>query len=324
MKFYVSKTNNTLNRSVFLPELINHNICLNPARRRRVKVMEGTNVLLDSGAFQDVKSDQRLSFEAALDRQLQFERDQGFISEMIVSYDHLVDEKNDEQLGRIKQRAPYDDACQFVEETIDAAKFLVDHRNDLRPRKLILSNQGVTVPQYVECVKEILSFSEEQDVIGFGGFCITGRKPSLKKDYYAVLEETLPLIRAKGIRRLHLFGIGSFDVLVRTHFLCKSYGIEPSYDTSSYEFRGLFGEVANPSEVVSPIGDSREMCPLCNKAADLPDRLEKMKLTKTFFKEDKYSLYPPVDLALFNIKLVSFFWNELNKVPVPLRPNSST
>jgi hypothetical protein len=281
--------------------------------------MQGANVLLDSGAFQDVKSDQRLSFEAALDRQLQLEQKEGFVSEMIVSYDRLVDEKNDEQLGRIKQRVSYGDACQYVEETIDAAKFLVDQRNDLKPRELILSNQGVTVRQYVDCVKEILSFSSEQDVIGFGGFCITGRKPSLKKDYYAVLEESLPLVQAKGIRRLHLFGIGSFDILVRTHFLCRSFGIEPSYDTSSYEFRGLFGEVANPSEAVSPTGVSEEMCPLCNKTVDLAQTLEKMKLTKTFFKEDKYSLYPPVDLALFNIKLVSFFWNELNKVPVPLR-----
>jgi hypothetical protein len=281
-------------------------------------VMEGTNVLLDSGAFQDVKLDQRLNFKEALNRQLQFENSQSFVSEMIVSYDHLVDEKNDEQLGRIKQRVSYEEACDFVEETIDAAKFLTDQRENLLPRKLVLSNQGVTVSQYIECLKEVLSFSQEDDVIGFGGWCIVGRIPSLKKDYYAVLEEALPLMRAKGIRRLHLFGIGSFDVLVRSHFLSRSFGIEPSYDTSSYEFRGLFGEVANPSEVVSPLGAVQESYSLCNNEIDSSmQRLEKMKLSKTFSKDDKYSLYPPVDLAEFNIKLITYFWREINKIRIP-------
>lgn len=316
MRLYISKTHDRLNGQPFKPETINRNICLNPLYKATVS--DKTNVLLDSGAFQDVKTVHRLSFQAALNRQLKFEEEQGFNSELLVSYDRLVDEKYDKQLGQIKQRVSYRTAEKYVEETIDAAKFLVDQRSDLKPRRLVLSNQGVSVYQYLKCVKEILKFSNKTDIIGFGGFCIVGLKPYLKRQYYDVLQKSLPLIKKKGVTRVHIFGIGTFDVLVRTHFLCRSYGIEPSYDTSAYELRGIMGQVCNPSEVVAHSDIDSQKCPLCKTLVKMPaKKLEKMRLSQTFFKEDKFCLYPPVDTAMFNIKLVNYFWEELNKIKVP-------
>lgn len=182
----------------------------------------------------------------------------------------------------------------------------------------MLSNQGVTVSQYLDCLKEILNFSTQEDVIGFGGFCIVRKKPKLKQDYFAVLEKALPLIHSRGIKQLYLFGIGSFDVLVRTHFLCRRVGIEPSYDTSSYEFCGLFGEVANPSLVVSQ--DDNLVASYLSNNGEMrtkTEKLERMRLTQTFTKQDRYNLYHPVDLALFNLKLITFFWDEINKIEIP-------
>jgi len=292
MKFYVSKVHDKLNGKPFHPELVTSNICLNPIYTTKILKNKHIKILLDSGAFQDVRSRQRLTFAKALQRQLDFEEKVGFTSEMIVSYDRLVDEKYDKQVGQIKKRVSYKTAEKYVEETIEAAKFLVDQRKELKPRKLLLSNQGITVNQYVRCIKEVLRFSEKEDVIGFGGFCIIGLKPKYEPQYYAVLKETLPLIKKKGIKRIHIFGVGKFRPLVKTHLLCKRYGIEPSYDTSSYEVNSVMGSMFNPYTFLP-----EDKC-----------------LSQVFYKNEKYKGYHPADLALFNIRLVNRFWEEIDKV----------
>lgn len=297
MQYYVSKNHNRLNGRQFSPEMMHNRICLNPKYAASVSpAAKDTMVLLDSGAFQDRNSEARLSFSGALTRQLEFEDKQGFRSELIVSYDRLVDEEEGAS-GRNKHRVSSQVANAYVEETINAAKFLADQRDDLAPRQLVLSCQGISLDQYVECVKEVLSFATADDAIGLGGFCIIGQKKRLCSQYYAILEQVLPLIKEHGINRLHLFGVGYFPPLVRTHAMCRQYGIQPSYDTSSYEFNGVIGRVFNP---LAP------------------------GVSQVFRKDDKHYLYHPAEIAKMNIRLVANFWAELDRLPILDEPGAGT
>ncbi len=291
MDYYVSKNHNTLNKRKFSPELIGTRVCLSPLYN--VELERPVEVLLDSGAFQDTRQETRVSFQGALDRQLAFETDVGFSSRFLVSYDWMVDEASGDGRNKHKQRVSYSKSEKCVDQTISAAKYLADQRRDLIPRRLVLSSQGITAPQYLRCVREILSFAQPEDVLGLGGFCIIGQVPSLKKQYYRVLEGVLPLMRKRGLRRLHLFGIGTFGALVRTHMLCRNAGIRPSYDTSSYEFNSVMGKVFQPDFAhIGPDGP---------------------RMTAALVKRDKYRLYHPRDWAHFNIGMINHFWSELEK-----------
>lgn len=293
MEYYVSKVHNRLNKRPFTPEKYTDKLCLNPKYNVALsRPGDEISVLLDSGAFQDLHADQRLSSAAALDRQLAYEKKVGFESRFIVSYDRIVDESPTVQGIRRKRRVGRKTSEEYVEETISAAKFLADHRKELRPRRLVLSNQGVTPEQYLGCLKEVLRFSEPKDVIGLGGFCIIGQVPRYTKDYFEVLETVLPRMKRRRIRRVHLFGIGVFKVLIRTHILCHRYGIIPSYDTASLEFNAVFGKAFKPDL--------------------LGEGPEGVHMTQVFAKRDKYELYHPRDWAHVNIQTASFFWDQLN------------
>lgn len=292
MRYYVSKNHNTLNRKPFQPEKITPYICLNPYYSTSLSVP--ANVLLDSGAFQDVKTQHRLSFSSALQRQLDYEKGHNFTSECVVSYDRIVDEKYDKTMGQVKQRVDLRTATKYVRETIAAAKYLADQRSDMKSRKLILSCQGVTKRQYLYCLKEVLEFVEPEDIIGFGGFCIVGQKPQLITDFLRTVELALPKIKEKGVKRIHLFGVGVLRPLVRVYFLARKYGIDVSYDTSSYEFNSTMGKMFNP---------------------------EILGMSKIFTKEEKFEMYHPCDLALFNIKLINLFWDQVVEFADPLGRN---
>lgn len=284
MQFYISKTNNKLNGKLFEPEKITKNICLNPTRR--VRINNDSKILLDSGAFQDVRNNSRLTFQKALQRQLTYEDRIGSISELIVSYDRLVDEKFSKNVGQIKERVKFSTAEKYVQETIDAAKYLADQKSDLKPRIPILSCQGVTIEQYLTCLKEILKIAEPDDVIGFGGFCIVGMKPTkYEAQYLEIINKAGELIKKKGIKRVHIFGLGKFKLLVRTHIIFRNYRIEPSYDTSTYERNGIQGYLFNPYD---------------------------LQLTHVFEKEKKYIDYHPRDSAILNLMTINQFWENLN------------
>lgn len=295
VQYYVSKNHNRLNRRAFSPETITPRLCLSPKYPITLaRSPAEMDIILDSGAFQDISHEERLTFQTALSRQLEFEKRVGFTSNYIVSYDHIVDECPTVRGKRKKHRVSFSTAERYVDETIDAAKFLADCRKELEPRRLILSNQGVTPSQYVECVKEILKFSEPVDVIGLGGFCIIGQVPRLINDYFKVIEETLPLLETRKIRRLHIFGVGVFKVLIRTHVLCHRHNVIPSYDTSSMEFNAIFGRAFSPDIMrIGPPG---------------------VHLTQVFKRDDKYELYHPRDWAMLNIRMVHMFWDELEKI----------
>ena len=257
------------------------------------------NILLDSGAFQDIEGDRRLSFSGALDRQLEYEDRHGFTSKFIVSYDRIVDESPTVQGKRLKRRVGPKTSAKYVDETINAAKYLADNRKDLRPRRLVLSNQGVNPNQYSGCIEEVLGFADKDDVIGLGGFCIVGQIPKYASDYYEVLNGLLPKLKARHIHRIHVFGMGVFKILIKTHVLCHKYGITPSYDTSSLEVNAVFGKVFSPD--VSGMGPKG------------------IHVSHVFDRKDKYELYHPRDWAMLNIEMVNTFWERMNQLyPLPV------
>lgn len=284
MRFYPSKTMNKLNGRPWEPEKFTPYICLSP--HYHASPNKGALPMLDSGAFQDVITENRLSFKGALERQLRLEEKKGFVSDKIVSYDRLVDEQVSNEKKLIKKRVTPEIGLKFVEESIDAGKYLADNRKELEPRTLVLSNQGVNQDQYLYCIQEILKFSEPQDTIGLGAFCIVGKKPYLQKEYFKILNKAIPLIRKKGIRDVHVFGVGVLKVLIKTDIIAKMHGINMSYDTSSYELNGING-------------------------ITLINGFEGFK--RKYTQEQKFIDYHPNELAHKNIEAVCKFWDTINQ-----------
>lgn len=134
----------------------------------RVKVPDKTLVIQDSCAFSDGPG-QRLSIEAALDRQLVHAETYGYAAQVThrASYDLLIDEKW--HAGRRhKQRWSELEAQDAVAETVDAAAYLAKHRQGTGA---VLSVQGVSPRQYLECAQRIVSLLEPGDILGLGGWC---------------------------------------------------------------------------------------------------------------------------------------------------------
>ena len=291
MKFYVSKCNDNLNGRPYSPELISPDICLNPYYSVNLANNIKPNIMIDSGAFQDVGNDSRLTFNEALNRQLKFEkRFNGYKAEALVSYDRLVDEQLDLTKGQIKKRVSRKISNDYVMETIEAAEFLSKKRKALGKRKLILSCQGISIPQYLKCLENILSIADKRDIIGFGGFCIISKNIRYEQQYYNILKKAVPKIKEAGLKRLHIFGVGMFRALVQTDIFTRMLEIESSYDTSSPEMNATFGSAFNPLT----------HC-----------------LSLVYSKDHKKRGYHPADLALFNVKMIRNFWEEHNKLPLP-------
>jgi hypothetical protein len=239
-------------------------ICVNPYYPVSV-VREGVDVLLDSGAFQDVGKHTRLTFQQALERQLACERKCGFVAGKIVSYDWLIDEQIDAEGKQVKKRWETDAAEEAVVETIEAARFLARKRAELSPRQLVLSCQGTTIEQYTRCAYGVLESALPGDVLGYGGFCIVGqRKNSLTPDgctypeqFLRILEVTLPLLQEAGITEAHVFGVLVTPLLREAYSLCKQFGVELSTDSSSVETNSVIhGNVCLDDKMRLPPGVS--------------------------------------------------------------------
>lgn len=293
MRFYVSKCHDYLNGENFSPEDYSTYLCLNPYYKN-VTINKGRRkLMIDSGAFQDVGNDSRITPLEALDRQLNFEKTlHGKIAESIVSYDRLVDEQLDQVNGQVKKRVSEKTATDYVKETIEAAAFLSNSRKRLGKRIPILSCQGVNTEQYIKCLKEILALADTKDIIGFGGFCIISQKREYENDYYEVIKKAMPLIKDAGISRIHVFGLGLFRALLQTDIYCRLNKIEASYDTSSPELNATFGRVFNPT---GPC------------------------LSNAFSKNHKINGYHPAAISKFNIIMINQFWKEFQNVPLPER-----
>ena len=290
MRFYVSKCHDKLNGITYNPETITPYICVNPYYNVTIDAGRGVSFIIDSGAFQDVGNESRLTFEAALQRQLDFEKKiSKEKAEAIVSYDRLVDEQVNEK-GQFKQRVNDKLGAKYVKETIEAAEFLVSRREDLAPRKLILSCQGTSAKQYLSCIRSILKVAEPSDIIGFGGFCILSKSADYEREYYEVLTKAFPMIHKAGISRVHIFGMGVFRALVQTDIYGRMNGIECSYDTSSPEMNSVFGKSFNPIEG---------------------------QMNYVFSKIHKGKGYHPAELALMNTGLITHYWEKVGEMKLP-------
>ena len=291
LRFYISKCHDRLHGNPYTPEKYGSYLCINPYYRATIRD-DSIKFLIDSGAFQDVGTETRLSFEDALNRQLKFEYDvtqSHRPAEAIVSYDRLVDEQLGEN-GQYKARVSEEDSKEYVRETIEAARYLASKRNELKPRKLVLSCQGTTVDQYLYCLKEVLKVACSEDIIGFGGFCIISKSKVYEKQFYDVIEQAFPLIRKHGIKRVHIFGVGMFRALIQAEICAKLNGIDCSYDTSSCEINAVFGKVFDPVNA---------------------------QLITVFSKEQKRNGYTPAHLAEFNVSSILQFWKNFESLPLP-------
>lgn len=291
MRFYISKCHDRLNGVSYTPEKYGKYLCINPYYNVTV-MADDVKFMIDSGAFQDVGAEKRLSFEDALKRQLDFEykvTKSHRPAEAIVSYDRLVDEQFGEN-GQFKSRVSEEESKMYVQETIDAAKFLASKRKELAPRKLVLSCQGTTVEQYLYCLNEVLKVAKPRDIIGFGGFCIISKSKIYEEQFYNVIVQAFPMIKKKGIKRVHIFGVGMFRALIQAEICAKLNGITCSYDTSSCEINSVFGRVFDPVNA---------------------------QLTSVFNKEQKRNGYTPAELAEFNVNSILQFWKNFKSLPLP-------
>ncbi len=289
MRFYVSKCHDKLNGAEYSPETITPYLCLNPYYDATLKKHSRVKYILDSGAFQDVKTESRLTPEGALQRQLDFEKAIGRKAEAIVSYDRLVDEQIEDGV-QYKERVSESLGKEYVEETIESAKYLCSQRSRLKGRKLVLSCQGATAPQYMDCLKAMLDIASPEDIIGFGGFCILSKSVKYETEFYEVVNKGFPMIHENGNERVHIFGMGVFRVLVQAELYARLHGIECSYDTSSPELNSVFGKSFNPVEG---------------------------QMATVFSKVHKKEGYVPAELAMFNVRMITDFWENMSMMSTP-------
>jgi hypothetical protein len=197
-------------------------------------------VIQDSGAFCD-GPDQRLTFEEALKRQIEHAERFRYAERVAyrASYDQLIDEKWREGV-RHKQRWTENEAWDACVTTIKAAKYLSDHRYGI---PCILSAQGVTASQYLACTQGILPYFQPGDVLGLGGWCITGKIPrQVLPAFREMLHLVLPFVGQEGITRIHIWGCLYAPALGELLYLCDQYGIALSTDSVGPSLRPVYGK----------------------------------------------------------------------------------
>lgn len=197
-------------------------------------------VVQDSGAFCDGPG-QRLTFEQALRRQIEHAERFLYADRVAyrASYDLLIDEKWREG-RRHKQRWTESEAWEACVTTIQAAAYLSDHRYGI---PCILSAQGVSASQYLACVQAILPYFRPGDILGLGGFCITGKMPrQVLPAFREMLHLVLPFVGKEGITRIHIWGCLYAPALAELLYLCDQYKIALSTDSVGPSLRPVFGK----------------------------------------------------------------------------------
>jgi hypothetical protein len=206
-------------------------------RPNKLLYLDHVQGIIDSGAFTD-SLDSRLTPEQSLERQLAWEDkasqlwEHNWLAYGLVSYDVLIDETWSSG-ERKKQRWSINQAEWAVRETIESARYLAGKREELKPRRLILSCQGVDSIQYRECMTEILKVSIPDDIIGFGGWCILGRMTRYLPEFWRTLRATFPLIQEAGIKDIHIFGVLYQPALGGMLWLADRYGLRISTDSTA-------------------------------------------------------------------------------------------
>jgi hypothetical protein len=209
-------------------------------RENQVKIPQDTKVIQDSGAFSDGPED-RLSFSAALDRQMEHGQKFDYHDQVShrASYDLLIDEMWTNG-NRFKRRWSENDAWGAVQETIAGAKYMSNHCND----RLILSAQGVTSNQYLECVVRVLEWTDpSSDIFGLGGWCISGKMPSVMREPFDdTMSLIIPTLAEAKIKRVHIWGVMDALFLGPLLYLCDEHDLILSTDSSGPSIRPVMGE----------------------------------------------------------------------------------
>ncbi|GCE15301.1 hypothetical protein [Tengunoibacter tsumagoiensis] len=213
-----------------------------------VEVAPHTQVIQDSGAFSDGPG-QRLSFPEALKQQERHAERFGYADRVTAraSYDFLIDEMWDENelngtFVRRKRRWSEGDARDAVEETVQAAAFLSQHRNGL---SCLLSAQGVSALQYLDCAQRVLAYFQPEDTFALGGWCITGKMPAqIMPHFRETMYRLIPFLGGQGVKRIHIWGVCYAPALGELLWLCDQWGIALSTDSvgpSIQPVRGIWG-----------------------------------------------------------------------------------
>lgn len=207
--------------------------------KNSVSIPDATFVLSDSGAFSDGPGS-RLSFSDAMRRQLSHAQQYKYIDRLagFASYDLLIDEKWIDG-KRTKMRWSESDASQAVDDTVLSAKFLSKNRSYI-PAPLVLSAQGVSVKQYVDCVLRIASLFSDGDILGLGGWCIIGKMRSLINIFRRIITQVVP-IASQFTSRIHIWGVLWAPAIGELLWICDRHGISLSTDSSGPSVRPTRG-----------------------------------------------------------------------------------
>ena len=234
VRFFVGGDGGTIQGE---PMALTGDRCFTAAIRPKSRLpLAEVSCLMDSGAFSD-SPQSRLTFEGALQRQFKREADwnsfcgaTGWHAEIWASYDRLIDET---WVGgeRFKRRWSLKAAESAVEETVEAARYLVSQRSALAPRTLLLGCQGVDAQQYAECAVEVLSLATSRDWLGLGGWCILGLHKRLLPEFWRTLHLVLPMA-ARIVSHVHIFGVMWPVALGGLLFLCDRFGLSLSTDSA--------------------------------------------------------------------------------------------
>lgn len=222
-EIYLAKNINTFSRKKLETEYISQRICVNP-KYPGVKVDNPKAlIMIDSGAFQDRKKDQRISFEDALGRQLKLEKKIGITCEKIVAYD---------QIGNST-------------ETINANVYLNEKRQFLSNRQLVFVLQGSDEIDYLNCFYNIEHILERGDCVGFGGIAKAGTNNNVKNILFRTIPIVLDRMRYLGVNSLHFFGLTKIQLMRDISSVVKEYednlGINLTFDSSTAEVMAIFG-----------------------------------------------------------------------------------
>lgn len=214
----------------------------------RIRVPENTRVIQDSGAFSDGPNF-RLSFAQALLRQIKHARQFGYINQVshVASYDLLIDERWEDG-ARFKERWAEDTATLAIKETVAAAQWIAQRRRIIERKYpslegLILSAQGVTPEQYLQCAESIFGLFQTGDILGLGGWCITGKMPAKMLPVLSeTMQKVIPAAAKAGITRAHIWGVIYPPALAWTGSICERHGINLSTDSAGPTMNPVFGE----------------------------------------------------------------------------------
>jgi hypothetical protein len=199
-------------------------------KENRIRIPQDTLVIQDSGAFCDGPG-HRLSFDQALDRQMRHADKYKYADQIThrASYDLLIDEKWENGV-RYKKRWGVSEAEEAVVETVEAAQFLVRHRNGTG---LVLSAQGVDAKQYLRCAALVAPLVSDNDIFGLGGWCITGKqRKKMLPEFRGTMALVIPFLAKAGIGWVHIWGVLLPVALGELLWICDQHGIMLSTDSS--------------------------------------------------------------------------------------------